>query len=54
MSMSQKRALLALAGLIAACASLYFNFIMPFGLISWAFLLVAGLFVFLLGRVGRP
>jgi hypothetical protein len=53
MSIGQKRVVLALAGLLAACASLYFNFSMPFGLISWAFLLVAGLFVFLLGRVGR-
>jgi hypothetical protein len=53
MSLSHKRILIALGGLLAIGASLYFNFILPFGLVGWAFLLVGGLFLFWLGRVDR-
>lgn len=54
MSLGNKRILIAVGGLLAVAASLYFNFIMPFGFANWVSLGVAGIFLFLLRRISRP
>lgn len=53
MSLGNKRILIALVGLLAIAASLYFNFIMPFGVANWVFLGVAGVFLFWLRRINE-
>lgn len=54
MPLGNKRILIALVGLLAIAASLYFNFIMPFGYANWIFLGVAGIFLFWLRRISKP